>query len=457
MNASLVQIGTNRRFLGLGLVLFIFALFSFSGQVYYRNHPTDANSQPLNVQVPSSPDSNSEKCLDKPLKGSVKSLPWFDGTWNAARDSHNRLLSAAECDLAFPALYADVDRAVKMRSKQPITQEEMDRATPFLGSVKGYIYDQQVYVLENGPLFLTRPEAILQAIHRAVMTSPEPLPNIEFVFGTVDNMPNKTAIWGVTHDDANTNVWLMPDFGFWSWPEPKVSSFEQQQRAVKMIEEGYPKEAVSNASVDETVYSWDKKDPRLAWRGAVMGFNVRQKLVDQSKGHSWADVRELNWSDHASLARDRLTMAEHCRYKFVAQTEGYANSGRLKHLHNCRSVVFAPRARWKEHFHSALRSSGPEQNFVEVEPDWSDLEPKIEELLKDDAKAKRIADNNVKTFRERYLSLAAETCYWRKLIRSWHQVSFEPDVWEIVDGRRKLKGVSVEDFLLLRTTDWEAH
>lgn len=46
--------------------------------------------------------------------------------------------------------------------------------------------------------------------------------------------------------------------------------------------------------------------------------------------------------------------------------------------------------------------------------------------------ARRIADNSVETFRERYLTPAAEACYWRKLIKAWRAVSFEPELYEPV-------------------------
>jgi hypothetical protein len=36
-------------------------------------------------------------------------------------------------------------------------------------------------------------------------------------------------------------------------------------------------------------------------------------------------------------------------------------------------------------------------------------------LLDYQAKAQKIVDNSVKTFRERYLAPAAEACYWRAL------------------------------------------
>jgi hypothetical protein len=96
-----------------------------------------------------------------------------------------------------------------------------------------------------------------------------------------------------------------------------------------------------------------------------------------------------------------------------------------------------------------LISSGPDQNFVEVQDNFSDLEHVVLSLLADQAKAERIAKNSVSIFRDRYLTPAAQACYWRVLIRAWADVSFVPEVWEVdgaVVGGRKIRGTPFESF-----------
>lgn len=156
---------------------------------------------------------------------------------------------------------------------------------------------------------------------------------------------------------------------------------------------------------------WGDKIPKVVWRGAILGLQIRRKLLEVTKDKPWADVRILDWGQKESMARDKLSMDEHCKYKYVIHTEGTSNSGRLKYLQNCRSVVVAHKLAWVQHHHSLMVSSGPEQNFVEVERDLVDLEAKIKELGIKDHEAEAIADRGVKVFRERYLTPAAETCY----------------------------------------------
>jgi hypothetical protein len=70
------------------------------------------------------------------------------------------------------------------------------------------------------------------------------------------------------------------------------------------------------------------------------------------------------------------------------------------------------------------------------------------DLLADPEKSKRIAQNGINTFRDRYLTPAAQNCYWRRMLRDWRKVSFEPKVWDRSEnGRMKRRGVPFETFV----------
>lgn len=85
-----------------------------------------------------------------------------------------------------------------------------------------------------------------------------------------------------------------------------------------------------------------------------------------------------------------------------------------------------------EPHHSLLISSGPQQNFVPLNQDYSDLDEKMKDLLNNPKKARSIADNSVKTFKDGVLTPAAQVCYWRRMLSEWRDVSFEPaaDAWK---------------------------
>lgn len=79
------------------------------------------------------------------------------------------------------------------------------------------IYNNRVYLKSYQQSDFTRSQAALALLHLAVSTSKEKLPNVEFCMGMMD--------WGsrgkFSLDRAPDldDVWLMPDYGWWSWPE----------------------------------------------------------------------------------------------------------------------------------------------------------------------------------------------------------------------------------------------
>ncbi|KAH8145906.1 uncharacterized protein LAJ45_10048 [Morchella importuna] len=359
--------------------------------------------------------------------------------WDWRRDAGNLLMTDEQCGAAFPGLFVEIERAMDTRKENKITFEELDAIKPQYGYGRAMIYDQQLYIISIDSTVYSRTMATLHAIHRAILTSPEPLPNIEFTF-IVNDKIDPTTTWALTRRAADTDIWLMPDFGYYSWPETKVGTYAEVQQKILAAEHTSP---------------WSSKRAKLVWRGAPMtAHNIRQHLVDVTAGKSWADVKYLDWNDKPALQRDLLAMPDHCGYKFVAHTEGASYSGRLKYLQNCRSVVVAHRLQWIQHHHPLLVSEGPEQNFVEVDDEFVGLEAAMEELLADDARAERIAGNAVRVFRERYLTGAAEVCYWRRLVRGWRDVSFEPSFY---DEKGEWRGVPAESYFLMGKVEWEPY
>lgn len=227
-------------------------------------------------------------------------------------------------------------------------------------------------------------------------------------------------------------------------------------------------EVAADVKHREELQPWDTKTEKLVWRGKVsMAPKLRRALIEAAKGKSWSDVKQVWWGEE-SFEERFLGAVEQCDYMFIAHAEGIdpsytdyhehvpltdtnagrSYSGSLKYRQLCRSVVVSHKLQWIQHHHYLLKSSGSHQNFVEVERDFSDLDAAMKDLLKHPEKAKRIANNSVQTFRERYLTPAAEACYWRALIQAWGIVSFSPSpsVDGGVDGKHRKRGVRFETF-----------
>ncbi|EPS41153.1 hypothetical protein H072_4939 [Dactylellina haptotyla CBS 200.50] len=376
--------------------------------------------------------------LDSLLRGSqIEASGNNTVTPFSPHDARNFIMTEKQCEASFPGLFVEIDRTVADRMSRKITLEELEAVnSTTYGYFRGIIYNQQLYVSKMVDPNFSRGFATLMAMHRAIVTSPEPLPNIEFTFNTADFIDEPAATWTYARRFDETLNWLMPDFGYWSWPEPKVGSYDEIRIKALMAEESMP---------------WDKKIPKIVWRGATLKLPVRLALLDRTNEAEWADVKALDWGNPESKEHDLLSMSDHCHYRFVAHTEGHSYSGRLKYLQQCRSVVIAHELEWVQHYHSLLVSEGPNQNYVVCKRDFSDLEDVIKDLRANPKKAKRIADNSVKTFRDRYLTPAAEACYWRKFIKAWRSVSFEP---KLLDEAGNFRGVPIESFILERRTDW---
>lgn len=120
-------------------------------------------------------------------------------------------------------------------------------------------------------------------------------------------------------------------------------------------------------------------------------------------------------------------------------------------------MIVAHKLQYIQHHHYLLVASGPNQNYVEVERDFSDLSEKIEPLVQDTEAARRIAKNSAKTFRERYLTPAAEACYWRSLFDGYSNV-WNNTINEWSDFTGRTRGLRYESFVLLESSQmYEFH
>ncbi|KAL5357372.1 glycosyl transferase family 90-domain-containing protein [Aspergillus floccosus] len=406
--------------------------------VYNSQFSTNATKY---VAKPSGPPHSSPSCAN----GSAN---W---EFEVQRDGDNHGLSDEQCRAAFPKLFVELDKSASFHEENPIRFQDLDGMAVEDGMVRGIIENGELYIVDYGamPFTFSRAKATLHSLQRALSAFPDRhlLPSVEFVFTTDDYSTGDGPIWSYSKRDEDEAVWLMPDFGYWSWPEVKIGPYKDIRRRIAAVDEG---ETTATGEVIPGTRFADKKK-QLVWRGSVApNPGIRGKLLKQTQGRSWASVRVLDWDDENDLRFNLLPMEEHCRYMFLAHTEGRSFSGRGKYLLNCRSVVVSHRLVWREAHHAALIATGPEQNYVEVERDFSDLQRKIEFLIDRPETAERIADNAMRTFRDRYLTPAAESCYWRYLIRAYAAAcDFQPVLYTTRDdGTRQARGTPFESWVL---------
>ncbi|KAI8949438.1 glycosyl transferase family 90-domain-containing protein [Xylaria longipes] len=328
----------------------------------------------------------------------------------SSSDVHQSLnLSEQECKAAFPDLTQDLEATVALG---PFTLKQVHGAGPLQARLK----DGQLYIIhaENrdslSPELLQAREAALHQINRAIITSPEKLPDTVFSLNIRDQ-PYGTA-WSYSRPAYAApasalppikRAFLMPHFAFWSWPLPSIGSVTRAAEAIARIEDALP---------------FARKDPRVIWRGSARFNGVHQPtlrwdLLRATAGAEWADVRaldsyEMETSPRAAaegneerkqeekekgrgkeLAKEEggedeldgikletrtagyraqgdtnvnpygntttLMIEDFCRYKYAIYTDGVTYSGRLPFLQMCRSVLLTPPIAWRQHMTHLVR------------------------------------------------------------------------------------------------------
>lgn len=141
--------------------------------------------------------------------------------------------------------------------------------------------------------------ASLNLFQRAVASSPETLEDIEFTV-SYDDIPTRSdrhgVKWGLTRKADTKDVWLFPDYAYWSWNFVKIPSWNEMVRKIDEVNEKI---------------AFSQKKPQAVWRGKISSApKIRQKLVDVSKGKPWSDIKDSSFSDENNS--NFLTMEQLC-------------------------------------------------------------------------------------------------------------------------------------------------
>ncbi|KAF2793210.1 hypothetical protein K505DRAFT_244904 [Melanomma pulvis-pyrius CBS 109.77] len=348
-------------------------------------------------------------------------------------------LSELECKAAFPGATQEIDEAVA-RGKFAFGRSDPE----YKGLVQGRIMGGKLYILttapDRTPEILLQRLAILQQLHRAILTSPSPLPDTHFAFVINDAPKNNSWAFARPNKDSSANIWLMPHFGFWTWP-PHLGPMDDVLARI--------------SAVEEQAGGLEERIDKAIWRGTPW-FNplghplLRQDLLRVSKNRPWADIQALNISSNGTKTNS-LRIEEFCKYKYVVYTEGVTYSGRLPYHQACGSVLLMAPLTWLTTTARLMRPVDAEMllkhrpesvstvrpllstlppsdwrhsNALYVYPNFSNLEQTILFLRKHPEIAKVIAKNQRDmVVGGGYLSGTAETCYWRALIHGWASVA----------------------------------
>ena len=236
-----------------------------------------------------------------------------------------------------------------------------------------------MYIRDFQEEWHSRTRATLAMIYDVLRTSSDTIPDIEFVLSTNDrcdpndHLPLLCLARQSTPEEEH--LWLMPDFGFWAWPEPKIGTYAEVIRKAEDFDASHP---------------WSGKMAKLFWKGVPM-VDVRKNLFEVAKQNTqWAQIEEVRWNQKETIS----TMDSHCAYKYLAHVEGYTYSGRLKYLLQCKSLVIAHDMQWVQHFHHLFNYEefGSESQNLVVVPgsNWTTLPETMDRLMDNEALAQRL-------------------------------------------------------------------
>ncbi|MFN7089658.1 MAG: glycosyl transferase family 90 [Allorhizobium sp.] len=122
---------------------------------------------------------------------------------------------------------------------------------------------------------------------------------------------------------------------------------------------------------------WEKKKPMAVWRGALNN-PLRMELLRRHHESAFADVGHIGETKDGVQAKGFLSPQDQMGYRYILSIEGFDVATNLKWIMASRSVCVMPKGRYETWFMEG--GLIPDYHFVEVRPDFSDLEDKIAEL-----------------------------------------------------------------------------
>ncbi|MFN3363192.1 MAG: glycosyl transferase family 90 [Allorhizobium sp.] len=135
---------------------------------------------------------------------------------------------------------------------------------------------------------------------------------------------------------------------------------------------------------------WEKKKPMAVWRGALNN-PLRMELLRRHHESASADVGHIGETKDGVQAKGFLSPQDQMGYRYILSIEGFDVATNLKWIMASRSVCVMPKGRYETWFMEG--GLIPDHHFVEVRPDFSDLEDKIAELERNPQWAQDIVAN----------------------------------------------------------------
>ena len=140
--------------------------------------------------------------------------------------------------------------------------------------------------------------------------------------------------------------------------------------------------------------SLQAKEDRIIFRGAVHGKPMRAQFFEKFYGQPKFDLQDTSTNsvyNNQMRQRYETSLYGHLKYKYIMSLEGNDVASNLKWVMNSNSLAVSPPMRCETWFmEGTLR---PNEHYIEVRPDFSDLLERISYYNEHPAEAAEIVEN----------------------------------------------------------------
>lgn len=170
--------------------------------------------------------------------------------------------------------------------------------------------------------------------------------------------------------------------------------------------------------VNDPVPFTQKKDMAI-FRGKIRLSRDRRRFLEMFFDHPMFDCGLVGWDDPEEWKTPKKTIREHLNYKFIMTLEGNDVASNLKWVMSSNSIAVMPKPTCETWFMEGKLI--PDYHYIEVKPDFSDMEEKLNYYINHTEEAQKIIDNAheyISQFkdkkREKLISLLVLNKYFEK-------------------------------------------
>lgn len=144
--------------------------------------------------------------------------------------------------------------------------------------------------------------------------------------------------------------------------------------------------------VNDSIPFREKKDMAV-FRGKVKDKPQRVDFFEKHFHNPMCDLGDISrhYAEHAEWHVEKMTIADHLRYKFILALEGNDVASNLKWVMSSQSVAVMPRPTCETWFMEGTLI--PNYHYIEIKPDFSDLDERLRYYMQHPEEAEAIIEH----------------------------------------------------------------